>query len=148
MISKEFKLNFKPDTPTVNGRIYPMETFIDSMKVGLEREGGLPITLTCINNMETVVNLADVLGFVRGYHFEKDGIVILTCDLTEKGIEEIDDTELLTSKGLTTFRFDKHPIVDTWCIIQFYCVSEGSVEPIVAREDDESKINFGTEGSE
>lgn len=81
MQTKNLTLNYQPDVPTVNGRIYPKGLMENALDKAIKR--GLPVYATTDGNEVNKNDITKAGAFVRGYQKKDGGIIILSVDICD-----------------------------------------------------------------
>lgn len=111
-------LNFKTDTPSLNGRIYPKEVLEKSLLEKLKNKGSIPILLDRIPYPQSVDDsslLFNKAGDATSYIIKPDGDITVdiipldtpkgvllkrildTCEFTTDGLGDIDDNNVISN---------------------------------------------------
>ena len=96
----KFELNFLPDVPTVNGRIYEFEDLKE-----LFSKSDIPVTSFPCKNM--AVDLKEVIGFANLSEFTKDKVEFIVRPIKQ------DMLDVIVSKKLTINAIGNITRVDT-----------------------------------
>ena len=103
----KLELNFLPDKPTLNGRIYEKDTLIEAFKDKVD------IPVTSFPSKGIAVNLKDIIGFANlsELSYEKiefdikpinQSMLDVVKKLTISGIGEVERVDVKNDQGLIT----------------------------------------------